>query len=187
MVRRPTVCTRVDVELGRRRPLRLRRQHAKLHSWTEPEATVVLGRPEQDDQGDVLRVRGAEKCVHQGAPDPFCLVGGKDADRTHSHHSIETHLRSTCSHMTDNRALDQRSERQLMDHVLRLPECSEKSNLGWHPTAVILALERFCVDKFRGFVVAPLLWSDDHERMVACGRGVFRSLTAGANLSAWTT
>ena len=33
--------------------------------------------------------------------------------------------------------------------------------------AVILSLERFCVDNLRCFVVARLLWSDDHAHMVA--------------------
>jgi len=145
----------------------LRRHHTKLHGWTKPEAAVVLGRPEQDDQGDILRVRGAEKRVHQGASDPSRLVVGKDADRTHCDHGVETDLRATCGHMTDNRVLSQRSKRQLINHVLRLPKCGKDSHLGWHTIAVILSLERFCVDNLRCFVVARLLWSDDHAHMVA--------------------
>ena len=145
----------------------LRRHHTKFHGWTEPEAAVVLGRPEQDDQGDILRVRSAEKRVHQGASDPFRLVVGKDADRTHCDHGVETDLRATCGHMTDNRVLSQRSKRQLINHVLRLPKCDKDSHLGWHTIAVILSLERFCVDNLRCFVVARLLWSDDHAHMVA--------------------
>ena len=55
----------------------LRRHHTKFHGWTEPEAAVVLGRPEQDDQGDILRVRGAEKRVHQALPIPFAWWSGR--------------------------------------------------------------------------------------------------------------
>src|SRR6266581_2422790 len=69
--------------------------------------------------------------------------------------------------MTDNRVLSQSSKRQLINHVLRLPKCGKDSHLGWHTIAVILSLERFCVDNLRCFVVARLLWSDDHAHMVA--------------------
>jgi hypothetical protein len=51
--------------------------------------------------------------------------------------------------MTDNRVLSQRSKRQLINHVLRLPKCDKDSDLGWHTIAVILSLERFCVDNAR--------------------------------------
>ena len=148
-------------------PLRLRRHHTEFHGWTEPEAAVVPGRPKQDNQGDILRVRGAEKRVHQGASDPFRLVVGKDADRTYCDHGVETDLRTTCGHMTDNRVLSQRSKRQLINHVLCLPSAANIVILDWHTIAVILSLERFCVDNLRSSVVARLLWSDDHARMVA--------------------
>jgi len=49
----------------------------------------------------------------------------------------------------------------------RLPKCGKDPHLEWHTIAVILSLERFCVDNLRCFVVARLLWSDDHARMVA--------------------
>ena len=58
----------------------LRRHHTKFHGWAEPEAAVVLGRPEQDPQGDILRVRGAEKRIHQGAS--VLSLGGREGRRS---------------------------------------------------------------------------------------------------------
>jgi hypothetical protein len=51
------------------------------------------------------------------------------------------------------------------------PNCSwrvprhRNTNRWWHTIAVILSLERFCVDNLRCFAVARLLLPDDHAHV----------------------
>jgi hypothetical protein len=120
--------------------------------------------------GDRRRVR-PERSSLEGAAPPWLR-------RHHTNHGVETDLRAACGHMTDNPVLSQRSKRQLIDHVPRLPKRGKDSHLGRQTIAGILSPERFCVDDLRCFVVARLLWSDDHANMVArAGRSSAPSLT----------
>jgi len=57
--------------------------------------------------------------------------------------------------------LDQQTrEHDDLDLVIELDDAARVMGL-------ILSLERFCVDNLRCFVIARLLWSDDHPHMVA--------------------
>src|SRR4051794_38098386 len=91
-------------------PFRLRRGHAEVLAGTEPEAAVVPGIAEQDDQGDTLRVSGAEERVHQGAPDACALMVREDPDRPHGHNRFGGDGRPARRDMADYPAAGERCE-----------------------------------------------------------------------------
>jgi len=111
-------------------PVRLRRHHTELLGRTEPEAAVVLGSAEQNDQGYLRGVSSDEQRIHQHAPDAGALMSRKDADRPHRDNRLGGDSRPARRNVADHLTLDQCGERELGNHVARRPQRLEQGYLG---------------------------------------------------------
>ena len=117
----------------------------------------------------MLRVSRVEKRAHQGAPDALALASWNHADRADGDNGVGADRRPTCCYVTDNLILGNRCERQLTDHVVRLPKRGEQTDLGWNTAGMIWALERLRVDELRSFVVDRFLPPHNHPADIRTG------------------
>jgi hypothetical protein len=111
-------------------PFRLRRYHAQLRGWTEPEAAVVLRRAEQNDQGHVRGINSGEKPVHQSAPDASALMIRKDANRPYGNNWVGGDGRLARRNVADHAALAECREREFGNGLLASHSASNTPTSG---------------------------------------------------------